>query len=161
MRDKFKWTRKSTHKLFTFLLFVRIGLDLSTPELTLWPITGAQCDVTVLAQSDWWNEQFLRCRPLCTFKIVLKWHAYGSVNFCHRKNSKPPLKRAKKTGSNKLYFNEICNYHVTREREKNSSKNGLVQRKGRKVRRALEESIFGRGDACVRLCFTWVVNKPF
>ena len=89
-------------------------------DLTLWPITGVQYDVTVLAQSDWWNEGFLRHRPLWTFKVVLKWRAYRSVNFCHRKNSKPPLKRAQKTGFNKLYFIEICNYHVTRK--KNPSK---------------------------------------
>ena len=85
-------------------------------DLTLWPITGVQYDVTVLAQSDWWNEGFLRHRPLWTFKVVLKWRAYRSVNFCHRKNSKPPLKRAQKTGFNKLYFIEICNYHVTRKK---------------------------------------------
>ena len=73
-------------------------------DLTLWPITGVQYDVTVLAQSDWWNEGFLRHRPLWTFKVVLKWRAYRSVNFCHRKNSKPPLKRTQKTGFNKGAF---------------------------------------------------------
>jgi len=82
-------------------------------DLTLWPITGVQYDVTVLAQSDWWNEGFFRHRPLWTFKVVLKWRAYRSVNFCHRKNSKPPLKRTQKTGFNKLCFIEIGNYHVT------------------------------------------------
>ena len=51
--------------------------------------------------------------PLWTFKVVLKWRAYGSVNFCDRKNSKPTLKRTQKTGFNELYFIEICNYHVT------------------------------------------------
>ena len=39
-----------------------------------------------------------------------------SVNFCRRKNSKPPLKRAQKIGFNKLYFIEICNHHITRKK---------------------------------------------